>query len=87
MVERQFCKVCGKRDKFDFHVPNELWFRIVPEAYHKNVVCIACFDSFALARGIDYVQELKEVYFAGDRGIAIFTLAKAIPGETWQLEE
>ena len=29
--QQQRCKVCGYRDKFDFHVDDETWARVVPE--------------------------------------------------------
>lgn len=66
--QQQRCKVCGYRDKFDFHVDDETWARVVPKKYQNRVVCLACFDDFATKREIDYSTSLKELYFAGDSG-------------------
>lgn len=63
---RQRCKVCGYRDKFDFHVPDEIWQQVVPLKYQNRVVCLACFDDFAKKKGVDYSTALKELCFAGD---------------------
>lgn len=69
----QRCKVCGKRDKFNFHVSDEVWAAVVPYPYQSGVVCLSCFDSFASMRGIEYADRLfKEVFFAGDA--ASFTM-------------
>lgn len=64
---RQRCKVCGCRDKFNFHVPDDLWERVVPPRYRNRVVCLACFDDFAKRRGVAYATSLETVYFAGDK--------------------
>lgn len=69
----QRCKVCGKRDCFNFHVPDEMWARVVPIQFQNRVVCLGCFDSFASNRGIQYAEALDpEVNFSGD--IGSFTL-------------
>ena len=71
----QRCKVCGKRDKFDFTVPDKVWSDIVPPPYQNRVVCLACFDAFASMRGIDYADQiLSEVYFAGDKASFTFQI-------------
>ena len=63
---RQTCKVCLRPDKFNFHVPDEIWYQVVPEQYQNKVVCLACFDDFARAKAIDYARHIDSVYFAGD---------------------
>jgi len=63
---RQKCKVCVQADGFNFHVPDELWQRIVPRRWQNRVVCLRCFDAFAKQMGIDYVPFLQDVCFAGD---------------------
>lgn len=69
----QRCKVCGKRDKMDFHVDDATWARVVPEAFQNTVVCLACFDGFASMRGESYSDALdREIYFVGD--VASFKL-------------
>lgn len=67
------CKVCGRIDKFDFNVPDEIWNKIVPEEFHNRVVCLSCFDDFAKEKDISYDNYIKTLYFAGERGNFIFT--------------
>lgn len=63
----QRCKVCGKRDKLGFYVPDEVWKAVVPEAFQNRVVCLGCFDALASERGIDYAAALdRDLHFAGD---------------------
>lgn len=64
---RQTCKVCGRPDKFDFHVSDGIWFAVVPSAFQTKVVCLACFDDFAKQKEVDYSTSLQVVYFAGDK--------------------
>jgi len=61
------CKVCGKVDKFDFHVSNEVWTKVVPPIYTTKVVCLSCFDGFAQEKGVKYADSLRRVYFAGSQ--------------------
>jgi len=69
----QRCKICGKRNKMDFTVPDEIWAAIIPPQFQNRVVCLACFDSFASMRGIDYADRIdRNFYFAGEK--ASFTL-------------
>ena len=66
MTFPQRCKVCGKRDKFDFTVIDEIWNSIVPKPFRNNVVCLACFDAFASQKGIKYADTIfPELYFSG----------------------
>ena len=65
VMGQQRCKVCGCRDKFDFHVPDFVWASVVPEKYQNRVVCLACFDDFAKKKEVDYSTHLKTLYFAG----------------------
>ncbi len=71
-VHQQTCKVCGHPDKFDFHVPDDLWRKVVPSPYHNKVVCLACFDEFAFEKQIDYSGSLEVLYFAGDQAVFKF---------------
>jgi len=64
---QQTCKVCGRPDKFDFQVPDNIWCLIVPLEYQTKVVCLACFDDFATAKNIDYSTSLQTIYFAGSK--------------------
>lgn len=59
--------MCGRPDKFDFQVPDDIWRLIVPPKYQTKVVCLACFDDFATARDIDYSMSLRTLYFASGK--------------------
>jgi len=76
--QSQTCKVCGHADKFNFHVPDEVWQAIVPEEYQDRVVCLACFDEFAYRRGVPYAHALRSLYFAGDQATYEFRPAVAL---------
>ena len=64
-LHRQTCKVCGCKDKFDFHVREETWRRVVPEPHRDNVICLSCFDELAFRQGVDYSHDVITLYFAG----------------------
>jgi nitrate/TMAO reductase-like tetraheme cytochrome c subunit len=70
--QRQTCKVCDCSDKFDFHVSDELWERVVPPQYQKSVVCLDCFDDLAFEKKIDYSGSIDVLHFAGDRAVFRF---------------
>lgn len=75
--QSQRCKVCGRRDKFNFHVSDAIWEAIVPASYVNRVVCLACFDDFALQKGVNYAATLDSLYFAGDRAAFTFSIVSA----------
>lgn len=64
---RQTCKVCGRPDKFDFGVSDDDWSQVVPLPYRHLVVCLACFDLFAMVAGHQYA--LTRLCFVGDQGV------------------
>ena len=65
----QRCKVCGRVDKFNFTVSDEIWKKVVPMPFQNHVVCLTCFDAFASLKGIDYANDISaEIYFDGDKG-------------------
>ncbi|HKA31781.1 MAG TPA: hypothetical protein VKH64_01100 [Candidatus Binatia bacterium] len=76
-AQRQKCKVCGCPDKFDFHVPDTIWEKIVPPRYRNKVVCLGCFDKFAFEKQVDYSESLEFLYFAGDRAVFKFAAVSA----------
>lgn len=76
--QRQTCKACGRRDKFDFHVPDEVWAAVVPPELVNRVVCLACFDQFARQREVSYATHLRALYFAGDCGSISFHVERTI---------
>jgi hypothetical protein len=71
-AQRQTCKVCGCRDKFDYHVPDTTWRLVVPAEYQNRVVCLSCFDDFAYEKGVSYSEVLRTLYFAGRAAIVVF---------------
>jgi hypothetical protein len=76
--QRQTCKVCGKKDKFDFHVSNEMWEAVVPPIFRKLVVCLDCFDNFAFENDIEYANSLDLLCFAGDKAVFEFDVKSAV---------
>jgi hypothetical protein len=77
LQQQQECKVCGRLDKFDFHVADEVWRKVVPAGYRNKVVCLACFDKFAFEREIDYSDFFEVLYFAGDQAVFRFQAVSA----------
>jgi hypothetical protein len=77
VFKRQKCSVCEYEEKFNFHVPDEVWKGAVPEEYQKRVVCLACFDEFARRNNVDYSDALNELYFAGDKASLKFAVTSA----------
>jgi hypothetical protein len=75
--QHQTCKACGNRDKFDFHVPDEIWKAVVPAHLQNRVVCLPCFDDFAHLRGINYAASVSALYFAGDGAAFEFQVTSA----------
>jgi hypothetical protein len=76
-VRRQTCRVCRCRDKFDFHVPDEMWEKIVPTEYQNKVVCLSCFDKFAREKQVDYSDSLEVLYFVGEQATLKFQAVSA----------
>jgi hypothetical protein len=75
---RQTCKACGREDKFDFHVSDEVWNAVLPARLRNHVVCLGCFDDSARRRQVDYATCLRTLYFAGDRAVFEFRVAVAV---------
>jgi hypothetical protein len=76
--QRQTCKACGRPDKFDFHLPDEVWAAVVPPELVNRVVCLFCFDEFARQKGIAYAHQISVVCFAGDRASFSFRVERAV---------
>ncbi len=66
--------MCGRPDKFDFHVSDKVWCSVVPEQFQNRVVCLYCFDEFAEERDIRYAAHLSKLYFAGRRATFHFAV-------------
>ena len=75
---QQTCKACGQPDKFDFHVPDEIWDAVVPPALRTRVVCLYCFDEFAHERGIEYADHIAGLWFAGRRAVFRFSVQRSV---------
>ena len=75
--KRQWCSACRCEEKFNFHVPDEVWQKVVPEDYRNRVVCLACFDEFARRNNVDYSDSISELYFAGDKATVKFEATSA----------
>lgn len=67
-MKNQSCKVCNKRQYFDFRVCDEIWDKIVPKKYRKLAMCLPCFDKFAKRKNVDYEKHLYPIMtFVGDK--------------------
>lgn len=75
--QQQTCKNCGVRDGLEFCVPDSTWVKIVPKGLLNRVVCLACFDSFAARKGIDYHRNLRVLYFAGRQASFQFRVVRS----------
>jgi hypothetical protein len=75
---QQTCKVCGRSDKFNFDIPDDLWAVIVPAEFAQKVVCLSCFDDFATRKEIDYATSLRSLYFAGNKASFEFNVVQAV---------
>lgn len=76
--QQQTCKACGRPDKFNFDVPDEVWRAAVPAHLHNRVVCLGCFDEYAKKMGVAYAASLSEVCFAGDGASFLFKVVSAV---------
>jgi hypothetical protein len=77
LLRHQTCKACGIRDKWNFHVPDEVWLAVVPKHLQNRVVCLPCFDEFAKEQGVDYAAHISALYFAGDGAAFEFGVVSA----------
>jgi len=75
--QRQTCKICECSHKFDFHVADDLWRKVVPKSYQKSVVCLNCFDDLAFHKQVDYAESIDILHFAGDRAVFRFRKVSA----------
>jgi len=77
-ILQQRCKVCGRADKFNYTIPDEIWEAIVPHSLRNSVVCLCCFDDFADERGMSYNYALQRISFAGRKACFEFKVKQAI---------
>lgn len=74
--QRQTCKACGQPDKFDFHVPDQVWCAVVPLALQNRVVCLYCFDEMARESNVEYAHHVSVLHFAGRRASFEFSVVR-----------
>jgi hypothetical protein len=77
-LQQQTCKVCGRPDKFNFHVPDDIWEMVAGTEFNNRVVCLNCFDELAKEKGIKYADSLQEVYFAGSQATFVFRVVSSV---------
>jgi len=70
--QKQTCKVCGQVQELEFYVPDEIWESVVPKKFAQTAMCLRCFDRFAKEAGVDYVDYIYSLEFAGDWKHIIF---------------
>jgi len=69
---RQRCRVCECEEKYNFHVSDEIWEKVVPKQFQTRVVCLSCFDNFARQRDVDYSHSINDFSFVGDKAAVEF---------------
>jgi hypothetical protein len=72
------CGACARPDKFVYHVPDDIWERVVPRTLKNRAVCLVCFDDFAAMRRVNYARYLSmPLQFAGDAATFEFEVRRA----------
>jgi hypothetical protein len=61
----------------DFHVSDSVWLKVVPKRLQNLELCLACFDSFAAFRDLDYHRSLRVLYFAGRQASFQFKVVRS----------
>jgi hypothetical protein len=74
------CAVCRCEERFAFHVPDDIWWSVVPVDYRKKVLCLSCFDQLAREKDIKYANTIENLYFAGDQAKLKFETVSARDG-------
>ena len=46
-AHRQRCGICHKVHPVGFWVPGEVWGKVVPVQFQQDIVCLACFITYA----------------------------------------
>ena len=80
MGMRQTCKACGSPDYWNFDVPDRVWVLVVPTELQNCVVCLGCFDRYALERGVKYAASLRNLQFAGEMAALELNVTRASDG-------
>ena len=77
-VVRKLCGAGGRPDKFEYHVPDDIWERVVPTALRNRSVRLVCFDDFAAMRRVNYARHLAvSLRFVGDAATFEFEMRRA----------
>ena len=59
------CSRCDQHPKFDYHVDDEFWRKVVPPDEQLGVVCLPCLDRLVDVLGMEVGQHLRQVQFTG----------------------
>jgi hypothetical protein len=73
--KQQSCKVCGRSDKFNYNVRDELWKKVVPVKFHNKVVWNALIG-WPL-KNVDYADSINTLYFVGNQAAFTFQTVAA----------
>src|SRR5688572_5601504 len=53
-ARRETCKRCWRENPVGFSVSDGIWKDVVPARRRHQVLCVFCFDRYAVRRGIDW---------------------------------
>lgn len=56
---REICKLCFDIIRVGFHVPNEIWQKVVLRGYEQETICLKCFTRIADEKSIKWDVEIK----------------------------
>jgi hypothetical protein len=59
------CSRCDQRPKFDYHVDDDFWRKVVPQDERTSVICLPCLDRLVEELGMEVGQHLRQVQFTG----------------------
>jgi len=72
----------GRRNIFGYHVPDEIWKRVVPKKLRGRSVCLTCFDEMAQRKGVKYLRWMRMILLVGHGNqAAIFSRRKSEKGK------
>lgn len=77
---RERCGVCQRPSPIGFHVPDDMWRRVVPDYHRQTVMCIMCFASFGDERliawedGIEFYPVSLRTHKESQGGFSMYIL-------------
>ncbi len=72
--QRQTCKTCNRKDKFNYHVDDDVWCAIIPPLLRDGVVFLYCFEEMADRSGVSYYDALRSLFFSDHKTIFEFAV-------------